>query len=524
MTSPSPNPFALPSRPHIDHLRRQARDLLRAWRAGDAAALARAAPYRLPTPPRLASAQLVIAREHGFDSWPKLAEAVELQRAQALSDTAFVERVLTLALGRGHAAPHPARALALAESRPLRSGALAPVIALVRGDLPAVQRELRDVHATLAPWDAQPLVYAAFSSLARLPSHQAALVQTVSWLLEQGADPNAGLHEPAFPEHPLPALFGAVARASSLATTEALLRAGADPNDNESLYHATEQTDRGLLAALVQAGARWNGTNALLRQLDHDDLDGLRQALDLGADPNEASPDGVPPLHHALQRGRGLPFLQLLVERGADPLARDTHGHTAALMAAHSGDTQTLAWLISQGVPSPVAEPAQAFVAACAAGDEASARAYVAQHPDAVATLDPIGLRLLPDQAQRGRLDAVRLMLSLGWPVATRGDWDASALNQAAFRGDAAMVQQLLAHGARWHEPNGFGGDALGSCLHAACHQPDAAGDYAAVLALLLDDGAPPPTNLDDLPEPLQDLLLSPRAGPGSAATTSAGP
>ena len=72
MTSPSPSPLALPPRPHLDHLRRQARDLLRAWRAGDAAALARAAPYRLPSPPRLAGAQLVIAREHGFDSWPRL--------------------------------------------------------------------------------------------------------------------------------------------------------------------------------------------------------------------------------------------------------------------------------------------------------------------------------------------------------------------------------------------------------------------------------------------------------------------
>ena len=261
--------------------------------------------------------------------------------------------MLTLALGRGYAAPHPARALALAGTRPLRSGPLAAVIALVLGDLPAVQREVGDVHAVLAPWGAPALVYAAFSSLARLPSHQAQLVQTVQWLLAQGADPNAGLHEPAFPEHPLPVLFGAVARASCLATTEALLRAGANPNDNESLYHATEQTDRRLLAALVQAGARWTGTNALMRQLDHDDLDGLRQALDLGADPNEPDHDGVPPLHHALQRGRGLPFVQLLVQRGADPLARDTHGHTAALMAAHSGDTDTLAWLLTPGRAQP---------------------------------------------------------------------------------------------------------------------------------------------------------------------------
>jgi hypothetical protein len=36
-----------------------------------------------------------------------------------------------------------------------------------------------------------------------------------------------------------------------------LLAAGADPNDNESLYHAVEQDDRRIVAALVAAGARW---------------------------------------------------------------------------------------------------------------------------------------------------------------------------------------------------------------------------------------------------------------------------
>ena len=36
--------------------------------------------------------------------------------------------------------------------------------------------------------------------------------------------------------------------------------------------------------------------------------------------------------------------------------------------------------------------------------------------------------------AQRGRHDAVALMLALGWPVAVKGDWDASALNQEIGR------------------------------------------------------------------------------------------
>ncbi|MGH3375881.1 MAG: hypothetical protein ACRDP6_14180, partial [Actinoallomurus sp.] len=57
----------LPDRPHLDHLRRQARNLLRAARAGDGAAVDRihAMSHRLT----LAGAQLAIAREYGFASW-----------------------------------------------------------------------------------------------------------------------------------------------------------------------------------------------------------------------------------------------------------------------------------------------------------------------------------------------------------------------------------------------------------------------------------------------------------------------
>ena len=60
----------LPARPDLGQLRRQAKDLLRAAVSGDPDALARmhAVSDRLV----LASAQLAIAREHGFESWPKL--------------------------------------------------------------------------------------------------------------------------------------------------------------------------------------------------------------------------------------------------------------------------------------------------------------------------------------------------------------------------------------------------------------------------------------------------------------------
>ncbi|WP_425259925.1 ankyrin repeat domain-containing protein [Rubrivivax sp. RP6-9] len=494
---------ALPPHPHADHLRLQARDLLRALRGGDPEAGARAAPCRLPAPPRLAGAQLVIAREHGFASWRQLMDHVEQRRAAALSDTAYADRFLTLALGRGLDTPRPQVALALAQQRVPRG--LAAALAL--GRRAAVQQALADAdpNAALPPFDAPPLVYAAFSSLARSDSHRPGLVDTVAWLLARGADANAVLIDPAAPNDPLPVLYGATARAQCLQTVQLLLQAGAEPDDGESLYHATELADRRILVALVQAGARWTGTHALLRQLDHDDIEGLRQALALGADPNESGPDGLCALHHAVVRGRDLASVQLLVQHGADPARADKRGRTPAWHAARAGDVDILRWLHSLTGEPPV--PAhEAFLAACAAADGASARAHLALQPDTVQTLPAADLRLLPDQAQRGRHAPVQLMLALGWPVDTPGDWDGSALNQAAFRGDAALVRLLLQHGARWHEPNGFGGDALGACLHAACHRPEATGDYAAVLQLLLDDGAPVPAD-EDLPDALRTVL-----------------
>ena len=60
----------LPERADIDQLRRRARELLRAAVAGEPEALARLSA--VSGPPTLAAAQLAIAREHGFPSWPAL--------------------------------------------------------------------------------------------------------------------------------------------------------------------------------------------------------------------------------------------------------------------------------------------------------------------------------------------------------------------------------------------------------------------------------------------------------------------
>ncbi len=90
-------PSALPDRPNLEQLKKQAKALLRAAQAEEPAALQRI--RLLPalahkTAAELATleialhdAQSVIAREHGFDSWNALREEVE---ARTLSFDAAV--------------------------------------------------------------------------------------------------------------------------------------------------------------------------------------------------------------------------------------------------------------------------------------------------------------------------------------------------------------------------------------------------------------------------------------------------
>src|SRR5215469_13177023 len=72
---------ALPGRPDLDQLRRRARELLRAAAANDEAALRRIGAVSQKQ--TLSAAQLAIAREYGFPSWPTLRAEVLRRQASA---------------------------------------------------------------------------------------------------------------------------------------------------------------------------------------------------------------------------------------------------------------------------------------------------------------------------------------------------------------------------------------------------------------------------------------------------------
>jgi len=75
----------LPPRPHLEHLKKQAKELLESHSQGDPEARERVRttlPARLEAPLALHDAQSVIAREYGFASWRALRAELEQRSAQ----------------------------------------------------------------------------------------------------------------------------------------------------------------------------------------------------------------------------------------------------------------------------------------------------------------------------------------------------------------------------------------------------------------------------------------------------------
>jgi Ankyrin repeats (3 copies) len=261
---------------NLDQLRKQAKELVKAARTGDADALARFDGRE----PILARAQLVIAREHGYPSWPSLVASVEA------SSDAFVYAATS---GRR------ARAEAMLKASPEIDED--PWARLVLG------REWRgDPSAPGGPRGWAPLLYVCHSCFGS--------ADLARELLARGADPNAYFVN----EYgQMSALYGAAGVLHDPDLTRVLLQAGADPDDGESLYHATEAESPQCLRLLLAHGATAAGSNALGHALDEDRLEHVRLLLEHGADPNEGAL-----VAHAVRRGRDSDFVRLLAEHGAD--------------------------------------------------------------------------------------------------------------------------------------------------------------------------------------------------------------
>jgi len=138
---------------------------------------------------------------------------------------------------------------------------------------------------------------------------------------------------------------------------------------------------------------------------------------------------------------------------------------------------------------------------ACDLGDETTFRELLARRPNLAETLTDDDRRRLPDAAQNNNAAAVRLMLDAGWPVDTRGEFEMTPLQWAAWHGNVEMVHEILRHHPKLELSCQHDITALGCAFHGSengWHRQT--GDYAATVEALLQAGAKSP-KLEDIPE-----------------------
>lgn len=466
----------LPAHPNLEQYKKQAKELLRACRADDADALRVLHAYH----PRrqdgtrfaLADAQLVIAREHGFESWPKFAAEIERCRIAnsiaTLSDPidVFLRAALVPRDGSSHAAGTLDEANAILAQYP-HAATSSIFAAAALGDEPTVRAYISGnaaaVHERGGPYGWDALCHLCFSRYLRLDKTRSeAFVRTARLLLDAGANPNTGWYEkpwqPGEKDVWESALYGAAGMAHHAALTQLLLDRGADPNDGETPYHAPENYDNTVVGILLKSGrVDERGKSWILaRKADWHDDAGMKLALEHGANPNFVPHWGRSALQHAIQRGNGLVMIEMLLEAGADPLLpNNIDGLTGAQMAARCGRGDILRLLTERGV-DPMLRGVDRLIAACARGDRAEMSAISNSEPALVDELCEQGGKLLFRFAGVGNTDGVACLLDFGVATNARSDgdpyWDlakqSTALHFAAWLGWPETVKLLLERGA----------------------------------------------------------------------------
>jgi hypothetical protein len=469
----------LPERPDLDSFRRQARSLQRAVRAGDAGALARlshhypggAAGDRTGLP--LAAAQLVVAREYGFASWPRLrqylATVAEHGWETGLGAVAVADpadefcRLACLTYGRedGPARWAEARRL-IAEHPDLTTANIWAAAVAARPD--DVDRLLaaRPQRATErgGPFRWRPLFYLAYSRLDPAVSAERVLA-VAQQLLAAGADANEGYLFDALPS-PFTVLTGVFGLGELgprnqprhphwQALGRLLLDAGADPNDAQTLYNGMFTPDDSHLELLFAYGLGTSEDGTWRTRIPDSDTPAqmLRTQLRWAVE------------HHQPDRVR------LLAEHGIDvrsPFEGDGlawapgDGRTPVELAHLYGDTEITGYLIAQGATPPGPDPVSELIAAAFRADRCTLDRIRAEHPGAVVQARRTRPGLMVWAATQAPVETTTLLAELGFDINAYGRGDApidepweTALHHSAGTGNLALTRRLLDLGA---DPN----------------------------------------------------------------------
>jgi len=347
----------LPEQPSLEHLRKQAKDLLEKYRAGDSASTAEVNQFER-SPDRagfaLNDAQRVLARSYGFESWPKL---------KAFVDGANIARFADA----------------------VRSGDMAQVRVMLasRPELIGMDMSAKDEHRAL---------------------HYAVLrrdVPMVRLLMEAGADARKGI----FPHRDATSALE-LARDREYGDVVAVI-------EEEERHRREEMSCPNATVSPVQdriTAAIWEGDSAeAMHLLDADRS--LIQACDR---------NGATPLHIAAQRNN-VELVRWLLERRANVRKQDMQGLTALDRAALSVDPRNQGAQQFSDVARLLLERGAELTVrtAVALGEEARVLQLIHAEPGLLRQITGDG-GLLTLAVKHGQLEMVQLLLDAGADVDER--------------------------------------------------------------------------------------------------------
>ena len=454
---------SLPNDPSLEYLRKQAKRLRNAVRAGDAGARAEVEAYHPRADEALARfslthAQFVIARSYGFVTWTALKQhLLEIEpfiwtppAPDPASRTDVFVRLACLTYAGWHRS-NPEKALRMLTGDPGLAHASLYTAAAV-GDTASVRaivdRDPALVDVKGGPLHWEPLLYACYS---RVPANdpERSTLEVARLLLSRGADPNAGFLFSG--SYAFTALTGAFGRGEDWpnqpphpeceALARLLLEAGADPNDAQALYNRHFQADDDHLRILFGYGLGRDRGGPWLKRLAAENsspeqmlVEQLRWAV----------------IHNFSER------VKLLVEHRVDVNARSLRsGRTPYEEALRAGNQEVAACLLEHGATKVALGPLDTFGLACIEGRRDEARARLAEDPALLERLGHEGrVDLLHRALEAKQHDGIALIVELGVDVngmVPGTGLDRSALHNAAGWGSLDTVRLLLDLGA---DPN----------------------------------------------------------------------
>lgn len=468
-----------PDHPHLDSFRRQARALQRAVRAGNPDAVARVErrhPGAVPDDAggfQLSAAQLIVARESGFASWPRLVRYLQtvaehgwdtgLGATPAADPAEEFCRLACLTYSREDGPARWARARQLLAQHPeLTEANIWAAAAAARPDdvgrLLAAQP--RRAAERGGPFRWRPLCYLVYSRFdLTVPVER--VLAVARQLLDAGADPNEGYLFDSLPP-PFTLLTGVFGHGELgqdcqpshphwSALGRLLLDAGADPNDAQSLYNRMFEPDDSHLQLLFEHGLGTGDGGSWKTRIEQlaTPTQLLRTQLRWAVE------------HHQPARVR------LLVEHGVDfrspfegdgPAWSPGDGRTPVELALLNADTEVADYLLGQGAPPPAIDPVHELIAAAFRADRCALDRLRAAHPDALEDARRSRPGLIVWAATQAPAETVTLLAELGFDVNAYGRGDApveepweTALHHSASHGNIELTRRLLDLGA---DPN----------------------------------------------------------------------